>query len=203
MVFLFIFLVIILLFIFSKIRIEIENFRFISKAKRHINKDYKLIIKLCILGNIPISKVNITKTKLEKMELKEKIKQMDIKLIKNNNKFDKKVAETIKKLKINIVDADLKVEIGTENAALTALIIPFISTIFSVIFSKSIKKSNNQKYNVKPIYTNENLINILISGIFEIKMIHIINIIYILIKKEGEDKNERTSNRRPYDYSYE
>ena len=203
MVFLFIFLAIILLFIFSKIRIEIENFRFISKAKRHINKDYKLIIKLCILGNIPISKVNITKTKLEKMELKEKIKQMDIKLIKNNNKFDKKVAETIKKLKINIVDADLKVEIGTENAALTALIIPFISTIFSVIFSKSIKKSNNQKYNVKPIYTNENLINILISGIFEIKMIHIINIIYILIKKEGEDKNERTSNRRPYDYSYE
>ena len=61
----------------------------------------------------------------------------------------------------------------------------------------------NKKYIITPLYFNQNIVNIEISGIFEIKMIHIINIIYILNKKEGVKKNERTSNRRSYDYSYE
>ena len=62
--------------VFSRIRIEVINFKFSSQTKRHINKDYKVIIKLCILKKIPILKVNITKTKLEKMKIKEKIKDM-------------------------------------------------------------------------------------------------------------------------------
>ena len=58
------------------------------------------------------------------------------------------------------------------------------------------------KYNIKPIYNNQNLIIGEFSGIFQIKMIHIINI-YVLKRKEGVKKNERTSHRRSYDYSYE
>ena len=182
-------------------------------GQRHINKNYKVKLKLCILGEIPIINIDITKKKLEKLNIKEKIKEIDAKIIKDKNNFDKKLIENIKALKINLKEADIKIELGTENAALTALIVPFISTILSTIFSRSIKKSKsfskntkktkNQKYIVNPIYINENLVNISISGIFEIKMIHIINIIYIYRKKEGEDKNERTSNRRSYDYSYE
>ena len=71
------------------------------------------------------------------------------------------------------------------------------------IFYKKVENYKNQNFTIKPIYINQNLINILIDGIFEIKMIHIINIIYILNKKEGVKKYERTSNRRSYDYSYE
>ena len=52
-------------------------------------------------------------------------------------------------------------------------------------------------------YINKNLLNIEISSIFQIKMIHIINTICIVNKKRKGDKNERTSNRRPYDYGYE
>ena len=48
---------------FSKIRIQINNFRFQSQTKRHINKEYEVIIKLYILKIIPILKVNIIKTK--------------------------------------------------------------------------------------------------------------------------------------------
>lgn len=182
-------------------------------GQRHINKNYKVKLKLCILGEIPIINIDITKKKLEKLNIKEKIKEIDAKILKDKNNFDKKLMENIKALKINLKEADIKIELGTENAALTALIVPFISTILSTVFSRSIKKSKsfsknikktkNQKYVVNPIYINENLVNISISGIFEIKMIHIINIIYIYRKKEGEDKNERTSNRRSYDYSYE
>ena len=81
LVFLFILIVFLLLIIFSKIRIEVINFKFSSQWKRHINKDYKVIIKLCILSKIPILKINITKTKLEKLKIKLKIKDIDLKII--------------------------------------------------------------------------------------------------------------------------
>ncbi len=204
MVFLFIFSIIILLFLFSKIKIEIENFKFTSQRQpRHINQDYKLIIKLCILKKIPIIKINLTKTRLEKIELKKQIEKINIEELMANKQFDLKIIKAFKRLNIDIDNINLKIEMGTENAALTAIIVPIISTILSIIFSRKIKKEQNQKFEIKPIYINQNLINILFSGIFEIKMIHIINIIYILNKKEGVDRNERTSNRRTYDYSYE
>ena len=72
-----------------------------------------------------------------------------------------------------------------------------------MIFKEKSTKKATTNFNVTPIYNNPNLINIEFSGIFEIKMIHIINIIYILNKKEGVEKNDGTSNRRAYDYSYE
>ena len=167
---------------------------------RHINKDYRIVIKLCILGKIPILKINITKTKLERLKVKEKIKQIDFEVLKDSKQFDKKLIEAVKKLNVIIPNINLKIELGTENAALTAMIVPILSTIIANIFRRKVKK---QRFQINPIYINQNMINILISGIFEIKMIHIITIIYILNKKEGVGKYERTSNRRPYDYSYE
>ena len=203
MVFLFVVLVSILILIFSKIRVRVENFRFSSMQDRHINKDYKIIIQLCILAKIPIVKINITKTKLEKLKIKEKMQKIDINVLKDDKEFDKKILKAIKEAKIIIKKMNLKIELGTENAALTSIIIPVISTLIAFLLKNRIKEYTSQTFVIRPIYINQNLINIAFSGIFEIKMIHIINIIYILNKKEGEDKNERTSNRRAYDYSYE
>lgn len=202
MVFLFVFLVFILL-IFSKIQIQIDNLSFSSNRIRHINKDYQIIIKLLVFSKIPIFKYNITKTKLEKLRLKEKVRNMDFKILKNRNKFDKKMLKATKKINISIKKIKLYIELGTENASLTSIIIPIASTVIANIFYKKVENYKNQNFTIKPIYINQNLINILIDGIFEIKMIHIINIIYILNKKEGVKKYERTSNRRSYDYSYE
>lgn len=202
MVFLFVFLVFILL-IFSKIQIQIDNLSFSSNRIRHINKDYQIIIKLLVFSKIPIFKYNITKTKLEKLRLKEKVRNMDFKILKNRNKFDKKMLKATKKINISIKKIKLYIELGTENASLTSIIIPIVSTVIANIFYKKVENYKNQNFTIKPIYINQNLINILIDGIFEIKMIHIINIIYILNKKEGVKKYERTSNRRSYDYSYE
>lgn len=204
MVFLFVFLVFILiLLIFSKIQIQIDNLSFSSNRIRHINKDYQIIIKLLVFSKIPIFKYNITKTKLEKLRLKEKVRSMDFKILKNRNKFDKKMLKATKKINISIKKIKLYIELGTENASLTSIIIPIVSTVIANIFYKKVENYKNQNFTIKPIYINQNLINILIDGIFEIKMIHIINIIYILNKKEGVKKYERTSNRRSYDYSYE
>ena len=203
MVFIFVLILIIILLVFSRIRIEVINFKFSSQTKRHINKDYKVIIKLCILKKIPILKVNITKTKLEKMKIKEKIKNIDFKIIQNKNKFDKNAIKAIKKSNININKINLNLEIGTENATLTSVIVPAISTILAILLSRKIENPKNQLFIIQPVYVNQNLINIVFSGIFEMKMIHIINIIYILNRKKGVNKHERTSNRRSYDYSYE
>ena len=65
-------------------------------------------------------------------------------------------------------------------------------------------KKERYIYNIKPLYYNKNLYKINLNCIIEIKMVHIINIIFILIKK-GRKKNEQstTSNRKPYAYSYE
>ena len=203
MVFIFVLILIIILLVFSRIRIEVINFKFSSQTQRHINKDYKVIIKLCILKKIPILKVNITKTKLEKMKIKEKIKNIDFKIIQNENKFDKNAIKAIKKSNININKINLNLEIGTENATLTSVIVPTISTILAILLSRKIENPKNQLFIIQPVYINQNLINIVFSGIFEMKMIHIINIIYILNRKKGVNKHERTSNRRSYDYSYE
>ena len=209
MVFLFIIICIIVItivFTFSKIQIEVNNFRFQSTSKRHINKDYEVIIKLIILKVIPIYKINITKTKLEKLKLKDKIKNIDLKVIQDNKEFDKKALKAVKELDVAIKNIDLYIDLGTENASLTSIIVPALSTIIAIILHRKIKKFENQVFVINPIYINQNLVNIYISGIFEIKMSHIINMIYVLNKekKKGVEKNERsTSNRRTYGYSYE
>ena len=206
LVFLFVLLALIIsiiLLVFSKVKIEIEDFRITSKRKRHINKKYKVIIKLCILNKIPILKIEITKELLEKLKIKERIKDLENKVLKDRNKFDKKMFKAVKKIKILIRSLKLKIDIGTENAAFTAMLIPIISTIIVLILQSQNREPKNYFFRVNPIYYDENIINIAISGIFEIKMIHIISIIYILNKKEGVKKYERTSNRRAYGYSYE
>lgn len=208
MVFLFVciaILIVVISLILAKIKIEIIDFRFCSRTKRHLNKNYNVIVKLCIFGFIPIFKIDITKTKLEKMKLKEKIKNFDFKKLKDNPKLDKNILTIIKNINIGIKNLELYVDIGTENASLTAILVPAISTVIAIILHKTVKDFDNQIFVIHPVYQNQNLVNISVSGIFEIKMSHIINIIYILKKKEkkGVKEYERTSHRRSYGYSYE
>ncbi len=192
-------------FLLAKIKIEIVNFRFCSRTERHLNQDYKIKIKLCIFGFIPIFKINITKEKLEKMKLKEKIKNIDFKELKENPKLDKEMLIAIKNINIAIKEIELYVAIGTENASLTAILVPALSTVIAILLRKKIRDFEHQIFVIQPVYQNQNLVNISVSGIFEIKMSHIINIIYRLNKKEkkGVKEYERTSHRRSYGYSYE
>ena len=85
------------------------------------------------------------------------------------------------------------------------IIVPICIILFVIVVMEGYTfalKDANQNENTN-YASNENLLNIEISSIFQIKMIHIINTICIVNKKRKGDKNERTSNRRPYDYGYE
>ena len=205
MVFLFVLIsigIFLILLVYSKIQIQIINLKFSSQKPRHMNVDYKIVIKLLLLKKIPVLKINITKNKLEKLKLKEKVQQIDLQKLQSNN-LDKDVLKAIKELKLDVKNINLNVELGTENACFTSILVPAISTAISVWLGKKVRKYEDQIFIIKPVYLNQNLINILISGIFELKMKHIISMIYMLNQKEGVKDYERTSNRRAYDYSYE
>ena len=191
MVFLFILLAVVIItviFTFAKIQIQIVNLKFYSQKQRHINPDYKIIIRVLALGKIPVFKINITKTKLEKLRLKERVKQINWEVLQDKNNFDKDLLKAIKILNLNIRKINLNIELGTENASLTSIIVPALSTVIAILLRKKIKNYEDQIFIIQPLYCNQNLINILLSGIFELKMNHIISMICVLNKKEGVKK---------------
>ena len=208
MVFLLFFLIILLIFITIKIKFEFINFKFSTIDEDHINKDYKIKIILYTFYKIPILKKEIDNEKIQKLLSNEKlakvIKNQEIKIIQNRKDIDINIFKVLKNINIEIDEINLNIKIGTEDASITAFMIPIISTILSIILSKNIKKYNDKQiFSINPIYINQNFINIYFSGIFNINMIHIINTICMLNRKRKGDKNERTSNRRSYDYGYE
>ena len=212
MVFLFIMwiiLVVILIILTAKIEVKIVNLVINSQNKEHIPNGYEIITRLKIFGNIPILKFTLNKNKLRKIQqsrkMNEKIQQLEKDILQNRNKFDKNMMEGLKEFSkgIYIEKLDLEIEFGTENAFLTSMLVAIFSSILSIGISRIHVKEKNIIYEIEPVYRNENSIKIEISGIFQIKLIHIINTIYVLNKKGGRKNHERTSNRRSYDYSYE
>ena len=108
-----------------------------------------------------------------------------------------------------ILKFKLNFKIGFEDVFLTTYAVPFISTLISFVLKLTTKNVNLQNkkreyyYKIEPIY-NENIINLRLNCIINVKIVHIINIIYIfLIKKGRSDKYERTSYRRSYGYGHE
>ena len=200
-----IFLILLIIFAFSKLQLQLQEFNFSSINKEHINPKYKLIFSWYILGKLPIIKIKIDKTRFSKLKVKEKFASIEMDIVQGKRQIDKNILSIIKKVKFEIKKIDLKIDIGTENAELTSLIVPAISTLIVLYLKEKIKSKNEQIFIVQPIYKNQNYLNIEFSGIFEIKINHIINIIHLLLKKEkkGVKEYERTSNRRSYDYSYE
>ena len=193
MILFFILIFFFLLFMTLKIKIELNNFCFDSLKKIHIAKNYEIKITLKTLYIIPILslKFNDDKTRriFENKKIKEKIQERELSIDKNTIKF-------MKRLKIDVDSLNLRINVGTEDAALTAIIIPIISTLLSSFLCKHIKKiNNNQKYEINPQYINQNLFNIEISGIFQIELRNIINMLIILNKRKG-DKNANQNRQR-------
>ena len=200
-----IFLLILLIFSTSKLQFKIKKFEYSLIKKEHIDPKYSIQLSWFILEKLPIIKIDIDKTKFNKLKVKEKFINIETEIIQGKKQINRNVLDLIKKIRLYVKEMDLKIDIGTENAALTSIIIPIISTILAILLREKIKSKEEQFFIITPIYQNQNCLNIKLSGIFEIKMNHIINIIHLLLRKnkKGVRKYERTSNRRPYDYSYE
>lgn len=174
----------------------------------HFNDDYNFQLTWYILSRVPIIRINITKIQIEKIMNKIEKSNIRSKINELEKNINKDVIEKLKHInlelkKTQIKNLELKIDIGTDDTIFTTMLVPIISTIISLFLVKKRVKLTMQTFAVNPIYNNGNLVNISIQGIFHIKLIHIIKVIYIINKKRRVEKNERTSNRRTYGYGYE
>lgn len=206
----------IILTINSKIEIRIDNFNINNTDNNKNNK--KLLVQVSLkIFNLHWLKIKINKNKLasgfikQKMKIEEKninieeVAEKNIKTIMSNEKIKK----AIKNIEIRLDKLYLNINIGVEDAVLTSYLIGVISIIISNILPHIIniknkttsEIKNKYKYQVAPLYMNKNLYKINLNCIFDAKLVHIIYVIYLM--KRRVDKNERTSNRKSYEYSYE
>ena len=200
MLFLFFFILIsiFLLVYFIEIKVEIENFEIKIKNKNFdLNKNGIIIIKLKVLNKINLFKIKTNIDKFQLPESKNKYDKIKNHVIKNNNI---KITDIQKKLKLKYENIKLNIEIGEDNAAITALLTGVISCIVSVIIGKYFSNIEDINWNVQPMY-NINIFKLSLNCIISVKLIHIINTIYE-IRKEG-DKYARTSNRKNFKHVYE
>ncbi|MBR3162861.1 MAG: hypothetical protein IKF17_02005 [Clostridia bacterium] len=208
-VLIFLTIVIVEIILLSTLKVEIRNFKISTEKykERFIDRDYKITISLWGLRKVRFLNLQITKEKLENLNIKNKIKtslkKFDFEALKNNKNLKLNNIKKAKKYLPKITYINLVANIGTDDAVLTSYIVAAISSILGLLLKKQIANSKNNKFTITPLYINKNLLNLEFNCIFETKLIHIIYIIYILNKKGRVNKNVRTSNRRSYGYSYE
>lgn len=194
-------LILILLLIFSKIKLNIKKIRITNIQEgikqKGLDKEFEIYLELYLLGFIKIAKIRITRKLAKKFKVKEEFKSIkkDVKIAK-----EIKPLEIIKKLKIKTEKFRMYLALGTESVMLTINLITIISTICGIVFRNLDPKKT--EYRVIPLYNFGNSIKFNLNCIISVKIVHIIYVIYILSKKR-RNKNERASDRRTYDYSYE
>ena len=159
----------------SKIEIDVENLEYDTITKKKIVKIYVYLLIF--------NKIKILRTDINKIKLKIKKEKLAIKLFQKN-KLDINIANSID---LKIKKIDLLIEIGTEDSALTAILVGVLSSILGITIKMP-------KYVVKPVYNN-NIFKIKLNGIFTANLMQYI---YSQIKKRRVDNYGRTSNRKSY-----
>ena len=193
--FLFIFIIIFIIIAIhtSKVGIEIINLQINTQFSKEqkINKDSRIYVYLLLFNYFKLFKKEIREINFKNIKLQNK--DIDIKFLKTKD-FKINYKELLKNIKIEIKRINLSLKIGTENAALTAILVGMISSVLGIIIKRP-------KYEIIPIYTGENLINLKLDGIFTIYLMHYIY--SLILNRKRRDENERTSNRKSYDNCYE
>jgi len=192
--------------IFSSIKFEIKKVD-ISNCNKDskLLYDYEIYLNLYFFNKIKAISIKIDKEKVAKLDIRNKIKKINFKKVKKDMLPKDEAKEIVNKLNIELERFDFKLQIGTIDMLITTAVVTILSSGIGIFLSKIIKEYKKERYNyeIYPIYQDKNLIKIELSCIIKVKMVHIISIIYLLLKKRRVEKNERASNRRAYDYSYE
>ena len=180
----------------SSIKIKIEKLH-ISNVSQKLKIMFISKVSIFMFNKFKLFEIKIDKQKIRNIF---KNKRLDIKKLREND-----IIKIIKNYKIYMERLNIEGYLGLEDAAYTSYIISFINTIIPLALSKRIYKYNQKRYKyiITPVYTNQNIVNLEINCIISIKIVHIINILFKLLKKGRVKKYERTSNRRTYAYSHE
>ena len=186
----------------STLKIDIEKFNYKSRKKNFI-----IYFEIYLFNIIKVFSYKIDDFNIEKIKQNGKNKKIKRK-VKGKKNIEIKIKDipTILKLNPRISKLSMHIDLGTENVILTSYMVAIIGSVISIILPYFYKKYEKEKYiyNIYPNYKEGNNLKISINCIIEIKMVHIINVIYLLMKKTEVSVNERTtSNRRANGYRYE
>ena len=148
----------------SKIGIDIENLIIDTDAEEKINEDVKIYVYLLLFNKIKLFRKNVRSLPMK--DVKFETSDFDIKIFKNKD-IKINYLELIQNINIDIKNIDLNVNIGTEDAGITAILVGILAGILGIIIKKP-------KYQILPIYANRNLLKINLNGIFTIYLMHYI-----------------------------
>lgn len=192
-------MIIAIMIIFTDIKIQVEDFKFkLDSQNIETNKSFKVIIIFNIFKKINYFKLTINNDKIKSYNKKHSFNKIFKDIFKGENNKDKNNSKNQKHIKIEKLDFNFY--IGTEDAALTAIIIGIASIIISFLIGQNVNSGKDINWKINSI-NNSNLLKIDLNCIISIKLIHIINIIYV--SRKEDDKNARTSNRKNLKYIYE
>ena len=148
----------------SKIGIDIKNLIIDTDAEEKINEDGKIYVYLLLFNKVKLFRKNVRNIPMK--DVKFETSDFDIKIFKNKD-IKINYLELIQNINIDIKNIDLNVNIGTEDAGITAILVGILAGILGIIIKKP-------KYQILPIYANRNLLKINLNGIFTIYLMHYI-----------------------------
>lgn len=159
----------------SKIGIDIKNLIIDTDAEEKINEDGKIYVYLLLFNKIKLFRKNVRNIPMK--DVKFETSDFDIKIFKNKD-IKINYLKLIQNINIDIKNIDLNVNIGTEDAGITAILVGILAGILGIIIKKP-------KYQILPIYANRNLLKINLNGIFTIYLMHYI---YKFIKNNIKER---------------
>ena len=148
---------------------------------------FSIKLKILAFEKLPILSIKLDNNKIKNIMLKQIDKE--IKKHKNIEEDKQKAKELSKKIVplINLQKGNLNIEIGTEDAAFTAIASSIVSIFIAVAlpYLADVEKYKNYNYKITPIYLNKNVFFLQFSCIITIKLLHIIK---VMCKKDKKGK---------------
>ena len=200
---LFLFIVLTILLIFATY-IKLDCTKLYVSNIPEFHYDFTVNVGLYLFNKIKILGVTVNKEKFKNRKIFEILKQQ-VKENKIDISLKSEDMDIFKKSHINLEQIDTKIQIGTEDVIITSAIVGVLASTIGIVLGQVIKKYEEGKYRyvILPYYNRKNIFQLELNCIIYVRLVHIIYVIYMLSKKRSENKNEWTSNRRSYDYSYE
>lgn len=189
----------IFLIAFSSIKLNIKkaNISNFDKGikKRKIEKDFLIYVELHLFGKIKIARIRLKEELFQKVKVQAEKQDIskDVKKLK-----EMKIKELIKKLKVKVEVLNIEAQIGIEDVILTSSVVTAISVFLGVVLRNM--NHDDLYYNIMPVYQFGNVINIKFNCLISVKVIHIVKVIYILLKEKKSKKDKLES--VIYNYSY-
>ncbi len=173
---------IIFILMLSTLRLEVKNLE-LSNTNGTTDQNYEAKISINLFNKIKIASIKFNNERIRKIYTKVKLNKIDIQKIKQN--FNIKDTKIIKNLKPELIYLNLKLDLGLEDVILTSSLVFVISTAISILLPHIVKKysKENYEYIIEPLYINKNVYYIKLNCIIQLKIVHIINIIYIYCYK--------------------